>query len=173
MDLQRPICLVGNGTPRLRLGRFIDSYATIIRMNNYRIDGFADLVGTRTDLRAVTGWMDVENRNELVEISPFTYWAHESRNMFAYCTKNEREVFTARDDVHCLIPEVSNPSAGLALAQLFESMAVPVDLFGFDAFRSPHYWDAMQTIRTTHSSREAEAFMRMKQRFRQGVCKRA
>lgn len=157
---RQPVALIGNATSRHPFGRLIDGYGTVIRLNNFRIAGYEHLVGTRTDYRCVTGWVDVENRNEHVEFTPFTANAKESANLELYNRNNEGEVISARNDVHPLITEVPNPSTGFALIQLLNLLRIPADLFGFDGFKSDHYWSNGDTIRTTHSRNELEYILK-------------
>lgn len=159
LQAQRPICIVGNAKMQRPFGTIIDSYATVIRMNNFKICGFEEFVGTKTDYRCVTGWDDVENRNEHIEFSPFTAEARESSNLDLYNSHNNHEVITAAHDVKRFISEVLNPSAGFALVQLFDMLDIPVDLFGFDGFRTDHYW-RNQKVETTHSTREIEYILK-------------
>lgn len=46
------IIIVGNGgsLKEKKLGSFIDSFDIVVRFNNFQLQGFADLVGTRTDV---------------------------------------------------------------------------------------------------------------------------
>jgi 2-polyprenyl-3-methyl-5-hydroxy-6-metoxy-1,4-benzoquinol methylase len=155
-----PICLVGNAEIKHEFGNIINSYATVIRMNNYKIEGYEKYVGSKTDLRCVTGWIDLENRNEFVEFSPFTDCAFESKNVFNYNLKNKLEMITALSDIHKFIPEIANPSAGFALVQLFANLGIDVDLFGFDGFKTNHYWDKDIPINSTHSLKEIDFILR-------------
>lgn len=156
INCSKPICIVGNALINDELGNVIDSYATVIRMNNYKITGYEKYVGSKTDLRCVTGWLDVENRNEFIEFSPFTESANESKNIVNYNSKNKNQVITALSDVHKFIHEIQNPSAGFALVQLFNNLGLEIDLFGFDGFKTNHYWEKDVNINTTHSNRELD-----------------
>src|SRR5439155_9819958 len=159
-SLRGRIAIVGNATPKRDFGKLIDSYDVVIRMNNFRLSGFERLIGTRTDLRCTTGWKDIETRHQHLEFSPFTADASESLHLANYNDRNGRPVLTARTDVHPFIPETPKPSAGLALVQLTALLGLPVDLFGFDGFRTPHYWAADRTVRTTHTNRELEYILK-------------
>jgi hypothetical protein len=150
-----PICVVGNAAMKYPFGAIIDSYATVIRMNNYKIAGFEQLVGSRTDYRCVTGWTDVENRNEHMEFSAFSAEVRESGNLDVYNSRNARKVITARNDMHPFTSEVRNPSSGFMLVQLFDFLEIPVDLFGFDGFKSGHYWNN-EPVRPYHSPKEID-----------------
>jgi hypothetical protein len=151
--LPRPVAVVGNATPRRAWGAVIERYATVIRLNNFRTTGFEALVGYRTDVRCTSGWEDIEHRTDCLEISPFTASAVESVNLPRFNAANARPVLTASIDVKRHMPEVSKPSTGCALAQLLEMIDVPADLFGFDGFRTSHYWRE-PTVPTTHSDCE-------------------
>jgi hypothetical protein len=158
LGLRGRIALVGNGTPRHPFGKLIDSYNVVIRFNNYRIKGFEDWIGTRTDFRCTTGWDDVEQREGIPEFSPFCAEAVESANLPAFNKGLKRPVLTAKTDIHPLIPESAKPSAGLSLIQLFQFLGLRADLFGFDGFRTPHYWTQTATP-TTHSLSELQIIL--------------
>ncbi|MGV3754730.1 MAG: glycosyltransferase family 29 protein, partial [Verrucomicrobiota bacterium] len=150
------IAVVGNATPKRAYGKLIDSYDCVIRFNNFRLEGFAELVGTRTDLRCTTGWHDIEHRDGLIEFSPFTTDSREASNLATFNATNHRPVLAARTDIHPLVPETPNPSCGLALVQLLHSLGMEADLFGFDGFQTSHYWNAGQKVETSHTLREMD-----------------
>jgi len=158
-SLEGRIAIVGNATPRWELGALIDRYETVIRMNNFRVDGYTRLVGSRTTHRCTTGWKDVEHRREHPEFSPFTAQATESGNLADYNPANHHPVLTARTDVHQFIPELKRPSTGLALVQHFVQLGRPVDLFAFDGFKTPHYWEPERGIYTSHSLSEMDVLL--------------
>jgi 2-polyprenyl-3-methyl-5-hydroxy-6-metoxy-1,4-benzoquinol methylase len=159
-SLSRRVAVVGNATPNREFGTLIDTYDTVIRINNFRLTGFEKLVGTRTDYRCTTGHSDIEHRNEHPEFSPFTANAIESAHLAAFNRANARPVLAARLDVHPFIPETPKPSTGLALVQLTAQLGLPVDLFSFDGFKTPHYWQRDTQFHTTHSHRELEIILR-------------
>ncbi|MEW6304181.1 MAG: glycosyltransferase family 29 protein [Verrucomicrobiota bacterium] len=156
LRLRGRIALVGNATPRRPFGTLIDRYDAVIRFNNFRLDGFAELVGTRTDLRCTTGWHDIEHRAGLLEFTPFTAGSRESANLAAFNAVNHRPVLAARTDIHPLAPETPNPSTGLALVQLLQHLGIEADLFGFDGFQTGHYWNGGAPMHTSHSRREMD-----------------
>lgn len=156
----RPICVVGNAAMTQPYGRIIDAYATVIRMNNYRIAGFEELVGAKTDLRCVNAWTDIEHRDEVPEFTPFTAGAPESANLRFYNERNRSAAAAARADVHPFIPETPNPSTGLALIQLLACLGIRADVFGFDGFATNHYWAKDAGLGTTHSSGELACMRR-------------
>lgn len=157
--LRGRIALVGNATPKRAYGKLIDSYDTVIRFNNFKLAGFEELVGTRTDLRCTTGWHDIEARPGLIEFSPFTADARESGNLAAFNKTNHRPVVAARLDIHPFISETPNPSCGLALVQLLHQLGIEADPFGFDGFQTSHYWNAGQAVETSHSRRELDILL--------------
>ncbi|HYG22023.1 MAG TPA: glycosyltransferase family 29 protein [Verrucomicrobiae bacterium] len=157
--LRGRIAIIGNATPRWELGALIDQYDAVIRMNNYRTEGFQKLVGAKTTHRCTTGWKDVENRNLHPEFSPFTLEANESGNLPVYNAANNLPLLTARHDVHSNIPELKRPSTGLALVQLCVDQKLSVDLFAFDGFKTPHYWEPEKGIYTSHSLSEMDVIL--------------
>lgn len=158
MSLEAPIAVVGNATPSAAWGRVIDRYPSVIRLNNYRLDGFEHLVGSRTDVRCTSAWYDIEHRPGLIEISPFAADVRESENLAPFNAVNGTPVLAARQDVRPLIAETPNPSTGLTLAQLLDVLGIDADFFAFDGFRTPHYWAQDQHV-TSHASTELAALL--------------
>lgn len=161
LTLQQPVALVGNGCSDRRLGAAIDRHPSIIRFNNYRIQGWEDMVGTRTTLRAVNGWTDLEIRDGVVACSPFTRFARESEHLQSFRSRSVVPVLDARIDVHELLPTIARPSTGLAMAALMSHLGIEVHCFGFDSFRSGHYWAQGEEYHTIHSSAEVAMLGRL------------
>jgi GT2 family glycosyltransferase/glycosyltransferase involved in cell wall biosynthesis/2-polyprenyl-3-methyl-5-hydroxy-6-metoxy-1,4-benzoquinol methylase len=153
------VAVVGNATPKREFGHLIDGYDAVIRLNNFRIAGFEKLVGRRTDFRCTTGFSDIEHRNEHPEFSPFSASAVESAHLEAFNRANASPVLAARLDVHPFIPETPKPSAGFALVELARQAGLPIDLFGFDGFKTAHYWRPGAEVHTTHSAGEFQAIL--------------
>jgi len=159
LSLRRPIAVVGNGLPDRPMGSLIDRYATVIRLNNFEITGHEAMVGQRTSLRVTSGWHDIRHHDRHLELSPFTEDAHESGNLAAYRADNAVPVLAARTDVHALLPDLPKPSTGLSLLALCAHLGIPVDAFGFDGFRSGHYWRPDPAFQTVHARSELDVLL--------------
>lgn len=157
--LPQPIAIVGNGVPAGAMGAAIDHHASVIRLNNYRLDGFEAVVGSRTTLRCTSGWQDIEVRGQVGEFSPFTRDARESAGVAAFEQRSGFQLICAATDIHALVPDVPNPSTGLALAALCSNLGLQFSLFGFDGFASGHYWDPGVQHATTHSRVERDVLL--------------
>lgn len=161
LALRRPIALVGNGHPGRALGAMIDRYPTVIRFNDYRLPGFEQLVGHRTTVRAVNGWTDIAVRDGVIAVTPFTVDAIESAHLQAFRDRSPVPVLHAATDIHPLLPQVAKPSTGLALAALASHLGLEVDCFGFDGFRTGHYWDQHTPLHTTHAREERDVLLQL------------
>ncbi len=159
--LPGPIAVVGNGKPARDFGAVIDRHPTVIRLNNFRIDGFEHQVGRKTTVRCTSAWNDIEPRPGVVEFSPFTEDAAESANVRAYRARGAK-LLCAGNDVHAGLPGYARPSTGLALVTLLSALGKTVDLFGFDGFASGHYWTPGEPMHTTHSVNEVQAMLAMR-----------
>lgn len=157
--LPQPIAIVGNGVPAGAMGAAIDHHPSVIRLNNYRLDGFEAVVGSRTTLRCTSGWSDIEARGQVGEFSPFTRESRESAAVADFEQRSGFALICAATDVHALVPGVPNPSTGLALAALCSQLGLQFSLFGFDGFASGHYWNPGVQHATTHSSAERELLL--------------
>lgn len=158
IGLKGRVAIVGNATPFRPFGDLINTYDTVIRLNNFKIAGFENLVGTKTDLRCTSGWTDIEHRRTVPEFSPFHRDAAESTNLAKYEAADGRPIASPRTDVHPFILETSKPSTGLTLVELTRQCGLPVDLFCFDGFQTPHYW-SKEKEHTTHSNVEFQALL--------------
>ena len=157
-SLPQPIAVIGNGRPARPFGEVIDRYPTVIRFNNFVVEGFEALVGSRTTIRATSGWTDIEVRRGLMEITPFAREAPQSANLDEYERRSGLKVVSPRTDINSLQIGVSKPSTGLALLALLSQLGIPADAFGFDAFESGHYWTE-GVLTTSHSTHEREAIL--------------
>jgi GT2 family glycosyltransferase/2-polyprenyl-3-methyl-5-hydroxy-6-metoxy-1,4-benzoquinol methylase len=160
-SLPGPIAVVGNGVPARDFGAVIDRYPSVIRLNNYRVEGFEHQVGHKTSVRCTSGWHDIEPRAGVVEFSPFTEHAAESANVAAYRARSGSALPTAVHDIHHALPDYPRPSTGLALVTLLSALGHTVDLFGFDGFASGHYWHPGRALETTHARTELQAMLAM------------
>lgn len=159
LALPQPIALVGNGVPSLCMGQAIDRYASVVRFNNYKLTDYAHLIGTRTSIRVVNGWTDLEARSGVIACTPFREDAPESAHLQTFRASSTVPVLHALTDIHELIPDVPKPSTGLALAVLMSHLGIQADCFGFDSFASGHYWNPGEEYYTTHSSNELHTLM--------------
>jgi 2-polyprenyl-3-methyl-5-hydroxy-6-metoxy-1,4-benzoquinol methylase len=158
-SLPQPIAIVGNGVPAAAMGAAIDHHPSVIRLNNYRLAGHEALIGTRTTVRCTSGWEDIELRGDVTEFSPFTRAARESAAVGRYEARSGSALLCAATDIHGLLPQIPNPSTGLALAALCNHLGLAFSLFGFDGFASGHYWNPAQPLSTTHSAAERDVLL--------------
>ncbi|MGA8498476.1 MAG: glycosyltransferase family 29 protein [Xanthobacteraceae bacterium] len=155
LDLSQPIAVVGNARLRCRFGALIDAHKTVIRFNDFQILGHEARCGSR-----VTHWCtfgDTTNnaplpkchRVGLTPFSPFTRLAPESMDIKPHF--RNRMVFAAKSRRRELFPR---PSTGFALLLLLEELGCPADVFGFDGFRTGHYYDPGHVHDPVHSAGE-------------------
>jgi len=135
----KSVAVVGNGTPEIPNGLEINEHDIVVRFNNYVISGYEDIVGTRCDLRVINGWKDIEHRSDCKEATPFTEHAPESVFLEEFRAANHGYVWAAEIDIHYAIT-LDKPSTGLAFVVLCRLLGVKPDVYGFDGFRTPHYW---------------------------------
>ena len=85
------VALVGNAgyLAELRQGRFVDSHDVIIRMNNFRLAGFEEAVGHRTDVLLTNFHKDIDFSNPalhqasvIVSSSPNNFQRTPERGLF-------------------------------------------------------------------------------------------
>jgi hypothetical protein len=167
-ELPEPIAVVGNGTIHAS-GAEIDAHATVVRFNNWTTDGrLATDVGRRCDLWVTNCWPDIVRRP----------WPGRLLTTFTMAEQPEKVTAWLTAYPHLALPRVSwvdaarkiqrcKPSTGLVfVARLLTRTPRPrVRLFGFDSFRTGHYWDAGH--RHDHSTAEAQAVAWLESQFPQ------
>ena len=158
--LPRPIAVVGNGRCAREFGARIDRYASVIRLNNYVLEGFEARVGRKTDLRVTSGWDDIEPRRDVPELSPFHVQRPESSALPRYRQRGGQALATPGIDVGPLLPALPKPSTGIALLALCSQLGIEVDAYGFDGFRSGHYWGG-RADRTVHAENELDVLLNL------------
>lgn len=145
--LNQPVCVVGNGP--LKEKTDVNAFATVVRFNNARINGFEDYVGTRTDLWVTNCWHDVPWRPDL------------GSGVFGAVTT----VHPTEDDVDIrkwiestgappiACPQVSwdklcsetlgcdHPSTGLVFLFMLRELQIPFQSVGFSGMEGGHYWN--------------------------------
>lgn len=159
LNKNRKMVVVGNSKIYKNYGSIIDSYDIVIRFNNFVTNGFENLIGKKTTFRCVCGWNDIENRNQCLEISPFSNTCRESGYVEEYNKNNVFPVILSKFDIHSLT-EIPNPSTGLALLLLINYLNISVDIIGFDSFKTPNLWQLHTP--TSHSSHEWDIILKLK-----------
>jgi hypothetical protein len=155
-----PFVVVGNGaTQREGNGRFIDSFPTVIRLNNFVIKGYETRVGQKTSAWCVNGWGDVPYRELGIPVfTPFS-----SKDIYAKKAWSEVP--------HLILPSepwgrktkeesgFEHPSLGLVLLWMLEQLEIGTWAYGFDSFSSHHYWDNSPMKETlSHSKEESKIY---------------
>jgi len=149
--LAKPIIVVGNSTLTKKYGDIIDLFPTIIRINNYVIEDYKDLVGKRTSFRCTSGCTDIEARNSVLEFSPFIKDCPESFDVDNYNLRTNKELILANKDIHELT-YLERPSTGFSLLLLMSFLGLKITIVGFDGFFTPNL--GQEVIVSTHSVRE-------------------
>lgn len=141
LNLSGRLIIVGNGPISGDYGALIDSYDVVVRINNYVLEGFKRIVGTKTTVRLVSTWYDVQHYNRNIEICPFTVNSAECYNAMKYQSRSLVPLIFPDLDVHRLVPDYSSPSTGLALLVILNHLGIRFDAIGFDGLKNGcHYW---------------------------------
>lgn len=174
--------IVGNGRSVLgsQAGRAVDSFAKVIRFNEFQIDGFEEHVGTRCDMWVVSDWTCIKLLNKYPERKlptliavPWKFmgkpYYHERRKEVERDLTDEQRArcsFVPAECVERLVRENSFgdrwPSSGLItivhMLSLGEQAGTKVHLHGFDFFKEIdgkiHYME--DTHKANHHALEEE-----------------
>jgi hypothetical protein len=153
------VLLVGNGKV-LERRELIDSYDTVIRFNDFRIEGYSDNVGTKISA------IGFASANLKLEQTKHLYPVYEKYlnvvPMFSLSNGTNEykgDMLLLENDTRILSPEFhirNNPektlttgvATALNLALFFNK---EVHLIGFDFMKTGHYWDEDHVHSEQHS----------------------
>mgnify|MGYP001346499834 CR=1 FL=1 len=144
--------IVGNGTSILdyRNGNIIDSFGTVIRFNSFKIKGFEEYTGTKTDVWWTCNLHHAKEPNVIkgVEVIEHSWqWSKDLDKTYKALSKVFENVGkTERSFVHS-IPIKASPSTGLIAIWHYVTLGknLPIYITGFDWWDKPkevhHYGD--------------------------------
>lgn len=138
-SLPEPIAVVGNG-PMMGRGAEIDSHPSILRFNNFVIEGYESHVGTKTTAWCTNCWKDVRKRP----------WDGEMFTIFHEDGLYEEQVGQWRGSYpHMRLPDGAwyaesncqhKPTTGYVVLTKLAEFGKRVDAYGFDGMKTGHYW---------------------------------
>ena len=162
------VIIVGNGPSILSLkrGNLIDSFETVIRINDYVIEGYEEYTGKKTDIWAMDTkcfdwrdrycerWQDVK---EIWVIPSFAYMGRYSPLIDIAKSLHNNVHFS--DRVHALSVRLKVgdfPSTGINVIEFaFKKFQPPFTIVGFDACKTidgkTDYWDEIAKPDNAHS----------------------
>lgn len=149
-SLENPIAVVGNGALR-ELGATIDSFSSVIRINQFQTESFEEHSGEKA-----THWcvrFHVELPPEHAHLVPFTpyartdtlNWCHRQDILFACEPMSERirrwapRILPRRFGF--VLRKKHLETTGFALTVLLLDLGFKPTLFGFDGLQTGHYFD--------------------------------
>ena len=163
--LPERLAVVGNG-PVTGRGAEIDSHAAVIRLNNWRTDGFEEHVGQRTDAWCTNCWEDVAMRpwtgDMLTVTTDECQYARNSAWLGCYPHMHIPRQSWVRA---CRAIHPENPSTGLVLLHRLAEIGKQVDAYGFGGMRGGHYWNAADRMTPDHRD-ERPAMEKLADRIR-------
>jgi len=140
MEKQIKVILVGNGTSVLdsKRGHTIDSFDIVVRFNDFRIEGFEEYVGERTNIWFTCGDAHLEEANKFNRVILHT-WEYENNFFVKEFGKKRKFEMTKKNEVS-KIP-VLYPSTGLIAIHQFIKEFGYVTIVGFDWWeREEHHY---------------------------------
>lgn len=157
------IILVGNGdsVKKKKLGNKIDEFETVLRFNDYKINGFEEYVGNKCNIWVTCLGEEViidrfkKNSNRMVYFTSFNQSYDEKRfvtirNEIPYMEK----LPTWAWDEAKKISEYDTPSSGAVAAVFFSKMYDETYIYGFNFFNTKihHYWTDKDKAGTIHKA---------------------
>lgn len=156
LSLPYPIAVIGNGRCD-EFGEEIDSFPSVIRMNNFVQEGYEKDVGSKLSAWCVNCWWDVTKR-ELGSVPVFTVFHEQDDNNRPLRWMMDRGMSVILPDrrwseeVRTL--KRKHPSCGLMLLFALHMLEIEYEAFGFDGMQSGHYWDPNHAHTHPEESRE-------------------
>jgi hypothetical protein len=149
----KKILLVGNGSSMLDSKRkdLIDSYDTVVRFNSYKIEGYEEYVGTKTDIWFTCNMLHI-NEIDVYSKVLFHSWAHENDcKIYKQIKETRPDAVKIPKDIIKSIP-VKTPSTGLIAIYYFNFQ---VDIIGFDWWdKDKHHYGDNEQRGTVHKPEE-------------------
>jgi len=138
--LPRPWAVVGNGVARFKVGDVIDSYPTIVRFNEYVIDGYEEYVGTKITLRCVLWGPSTPRPTPAPLISP------------SIPKIESAEAWSVHQYNIAMGVNVIRPKKGLGITGFFATTGyallkflnrekIEATVFHMDGLQTGHYWE--------------------------------
>lgn len=147
-DLKGSIAIVGAANTPGNFGEQIDKYDNVIRIHNYKIDEYAEKVGTKTTLICHCT-PDLEPwTKEITKICPFQEDSPEVKYMYA-CGTPDPTIFAQTNAQENT--KLDWPTTGMSLLCLFEKLGISADVFLMDGYRTGHYYNP-----TVHTEKDPE-----------------
>jgi len=152
------IIIIGNGdcVSKLKLGNIIDSYETVVRINNYKIDGFEEYIGTKTNVWSTYGGLDVLKRDtaniDTILVINKAIDLDINKLDSSKCIFKNVNVFDILKNNEILVDEFI-PSTGLCTVLYYvNTYKIPIVYYGFDFFKSGHYFNKKHIFWSYHNS---------------------
>ena len=178
----KTIAVIGNGPSEVgkNRGEEIDAHDIVIRINNYRLNGYEEDYGKRTDIW-VRNTHHLTKDKDCIEDLSYIIWEADhwhTHVLFNHLDLLYRDVVVAGDKVGymyglrrevCTNSSVINPTTGLQLVYFLEknrSLFKKLDYYGF-SFMDPssdasysHYYDEPTSAKTDHQPSVEINYMR-------------
>ena len=142
------IAVVGNAVPSKSYSNEIDNYDNVIRLNNFEIDGYENIIGTKTSLWSTHGssFIIKEKQDIKQALSPFMKTSVESGD-----PANNLKIVYAKNNVSQIM-NIGRPTTGGALLCLFDYLKIPVTSFCFDFFKGRNYFLEKVSDKSVHTN---------------------
>lgn len=141
-SLHESIAVVGNGEVADGMGAEIDSHESVIRMNNYVLDGHESRVGTKTTAWAVNAWWDVCYEPRGLPVFTTHPPDYQDGRIDRWKEFQKCPHLLSLSDPALAESPLPRPSMGFSLLRILSGLGKKADVYGFDGFRTGHYWDA-------------------------------
>lgn len=148
------VVLVGNGTSVLdkKLGNLIDSFDFVVRFNDFKITGFEEYVGKKTDCWFTCGDYHIRKMKNFKRVILHT-WEYEDNFLVEKFSQSGEFELTKKKHVDNIPVACNFPSTGLIAIHTFIREFGYVSIVGFDWWEREehHYGDSIHTRGDRHN----------------------
>ena len=133
LSLKGSIAIVGNAVFNRNYGKEIDGYKTVIRFNNYVVDGYENKVGTKTTLWCTHPYITNYRHNFETSICHRRYKEYKVNGTVIIPKHDYWQEY--RDKYYKIL------SSGMTILLIMDKLGIDIDVYGFDNFKTGHYWN--------------------------------
>ena len=150
------IILIGNGSSILdgMNGKLIDSFENVVRFNSYKIEGFEQHTGKKTDIWFTVNKAHIKNIENYKSIYVHSWEHNELKCKITQEIRKEVDAIKVDRKLINSIP-IKTPSTGLIAIYLFIEKYGSVTITGFDWWdREEHHYGDKEARGTLHKPKE-------------------
>lgn len=133
----KTVAVVGNGVFKEKKGEEIDSHDVVVRINNFVIDGYEELVGSKVSFWCTNACHTIHlpHPNVPTRVRPvFCPYFFSKERYDRFLESGYQVTFLSKKKKVRML-------TGVSFLSLLSVVDIVADVYGFDFLRSGHYWN--------------------------------